>query len=229
MRTIGTKIRSYACPAYAYAAIPAPGKTPPAPQPTAHTGFRPLKRHPSWYPRGANAPHAHDESKYMDVQDIIAQVSAALADAPEKLQGLVSDPKGTISPTPPRSSRASSPTPRAPSRSSPATSSATSTPPRSSTVSRATSPRAASTLVASTWAASPRTSRARSRTARSAASPTPSAASSARSRTRRTRARPHFSAFHGFRPALTARTHPVRAVAHLLGALADIARVDART
>ena len=32
----------------------------------------------------------------MDVQDIIAQVSAALADAPEKLQGLVSDPKGTI-------------------------------------------------------------------------------------------------------------------------------------
>ena len=32
----------------------------------------------------------------MDVQDIIAQVSAALADAPEKLQGLLSDPKGTI-------------------------------------------------------------------------------------------------------------------------------------
>lgn len=32
----------------------------------------------------------------MDVQAIIAQVSAALADAPEKLQGLVSDPKGTI-------------------------------------------------------------------------------------------------------------------------------------
>ena len=32
----------------------------------------------------------------MDVQDIISQVSAALADAPEKLQGLVSDPKGTI-------------------------------------------------------------------------------------------------------------------------------------
>ena len=32
----------------------------------------------------------------MDVQDIIAQVSAALADAPEKLQCLVSDPKGTI-------------------------------------------------------------------------------------------------------------------------------------
>ena len=31
----------------------------------------------------------------MDVQAIIAQVSAALADAPEKLQGLVSDPKGT--------------------------------------------------------------------------------------------------------------------------------------
>lgn len=32
----------------------------------------------------------------MDVQAIIAQVSAALADAPEKLQGLISDPKGTI-------------------------------------------------------------------------------------------------------------------------------------
>lgn len=32
----------------------------------------------------------------MDVQAIIAQVSAALADAPEKLQDLVSDPKGTI-------------------------------------------------------------------------------------------------------------------------------------
>ena len=32
----------------------------------------------------------------MDVQDTISQVSAALADAPEKLQGLVSDPKGTI-------------------------------------------------------------------------------------------------------------------------------------
>ena len=32
----------------------------------------------------------------MDVQAIIAQVSAALADAPEKLQELVSDPKGTI-------------------------------------------------------------------------------------------------------------------------------------
>lgn len=32
----------------------------------------------------------------MDVQNIIAQVSAALADAPEKLQGLLSDPKGTI-------------------------------------------------------------------------------------------------------------------------------------
>ena len=33
---------------------------------------------------------------HMDVQAIIAQVSAALADAPEKLQELVSDPKGTI-------------------------------------------------------------------------------------------------------------------------------------
>ena len=33
---------------------------------------------------------------HMDVQAIIAQVSAALADAPEKLQDLVSDPKGTI-------------------------------------------------------------------------------------------------------------------------------------
>ena len=32
----------------------------------------------------------------MDVQAIIAQVSAALSDAPEKLQELVSDPKGTI-------------------------------------------------------------------------------------------------------------------------------------
>ena len=32
----------------------------------------------------------------MDIQAIIAQVSAALADAPEKLQELVSDPKGTI-------------------------------------------------------------------------------------------------------------------------------------
>ena len=32
----------------------------------------------------------------MDVQAIIAQVSAALADAPEKLQDLISDPKGTI-------------------------------------------------------------------------------------------------------------------------------------
>ena len=32
----------------------------------------------------------------MDVQAIIAPVSAALADAPEKLQELVSDPKGTI-------------------------------------------------------------------------------------------------------------------------------------
>ena len=32
----------------------------------------------------------------MDVQAIIAQVSAALADAPEKLQELISDPKGTI-------------------------------------------------------------------------------------------------------------------------------------
>ena len=32
----------------------------------------------------------------MDIQTIIAQVSAALADAPEKLQELISDPKGTI-------------------------------------------------------------------------------------------------------------------------------------
>lgn len=32
----------------------------------------------------------------MDVQDIIAQVSALLADAPEKLQDLIADPKGTI-------------------------------------------------------------------------------------------------------------------------------------
>lgn len=32
----------------------------------------------------------------MDIQAIIAQVSAALADAPEKLQELLSDPKGTI-------------------------------------------------------------------------------------------------------------------------------------
>lgn len=32
----------------------------------------------------------------MDVQAIIAQVSAALADAPEKLQELISEPKGTI-------------------------------------------------------------------------------------------------------------------------------------
>lgn len=32
----------------------------------------------------------------MDIQAIIAQVSAALADAPEKLQELFSDPKGTI-------------------------------------------------------------------------------------------------------------------------------------
>ena len=32
----------------------------------------------------------------MDIQAIIAQVSAALADAPEKLQGLLSDPKGVI-------------------------------------------------------------------------------------------------------------------------------------
>ena len=32
----------------------------------------------------------------MDIQAIIAQVSAALADAPEKLQDLISDPKGTI-------------------------------------------------------------------------------------------------------------------------------------
>ncbi|MDO4428345.1 MAG: hypothetical protein Q4B91_02395 [Atopobiaceae bacterium] len=32
----------------------------------------------------------------MDIQAIIAQVSAALADAPEKLQGLLSNPKGVI-------------------------------------------------------------------------------------------------------------------------------------
>ena len=32
----------------------------------------------------------------MDVQDIIAQASALLADAPEKIQDLISDPKGTI-------------------------------------------------------------------------------------------------------------------------------------
>ena len=32
----------------------------------------------------------------MDVQAIIAQVSAALADAPEKLQALLADPRGTI-------------------------------------------------------------------------------------------------------------------------------------
>lgn len=32
----------------------------------------------------------------MDVRDIIAQVSALLADAPEKIQDLISDPKGTI-------------------------------------------------------------------------------------------------------------------------------------
>ena len=32
----------------------------------------------------------------MDVQDIIAQVSALLADAPEKIHDLISDPKGTI-------------------------------------------------------------------------------------------------------------------------------------
>lgn len=32
----------------------------------------------------------------MDVQAIIAQVSAALAEAPEKLQALLADPKGTI-------------------------------------------------------------------------------------------------------------------------------------
>ena len=43
----------------------------------------------------------------MDVQAIIAQVSAALADAPEKLQELVSDPKGTSArATSPRSSTA---------------------------------------------------------------------------------------------------------------------------
>ena len=33
---------------------------------------------------------------HMDVQAIIAQVSAALAEAPEKAQGLLADPKGTI-------------------------------------------------------------------------------------------------------------------------------------
>ena len=33
---------------------------------------------------------------HMDVQAIIAQVSAALAEAPEKVQGLLADPKGTI-------------------------------------------------------------------------------------------------------------------------------------
>ena len=32
----------------------------------------------------------------MDIQAIIAQVSAALSEAPEKLQELISDPKGTI-------------------------------------------------------------------------------------------------------------------------------------
>lgn len=32
----------------------------------------------------------------MDIQAIISQVFAALSDAPEKLQGLLSDPKGTI-------------------------------------------------------------------------------------------------------------------------------------
>ena len=32
----------------------------------------------------------------MEVQAIIAQVSAALAEAPEKVQGLLADPKGTI-------------------------------------------------------------------------------------------------------------------------------------
>ena len=32
----------------------------------------------------------------MAVQAIIAQVSAALAEAPEKVQGLLADPKGTI-------------------------------------------------------------------------------------------------------------------------------------
>ena len=32
----------------------------------------------------------------MDVQAIIAQVSAALSEAPEKVQGLLADPKGTI-------------------------------------------------------------------------------------------------------------------------------------
>ena len=33
----------------------------------------------------------------MDIQAIIAQISAALADAPEKIKDFVSDPKGTIS------------------------------------------------------------------------------------------------------------------------------------
>ena len=32
----------------------------------------------------------------MDIQAIISQVSAALADAPERLQDLLADPKGTI-------------------------------------------------------------------------------------------------------------------------------------
>ena len=32
----------------------------------------------------------------MDIQAIIAQISAALADAPEKIKDFVSDPKGTI-------------------------------------------------------------------------------------------------------------------------------------
>lgn len=32
----------------------------------------------------------------MDIQAIISQVFAALSDAPEKLQGLLSDPKGAI-------------------------------------------------------------------------------------------------------------------------------------
>lgn len=39
---------------------------------------------------------SHDERKFMDVQAIIAQVSAALADTPEKIKDFVTDPKGAI-------------------------------------------------------------------------------------------------------------------------------------
>ena len=38
----------------------------------------------------------HDERKFMDIQAIIAQVSAALADTPEKIKDFVTDPKGAI-------------------------------------------------------------------------------------------------------------------------------------